>query len=148
QDRGGMLVVPVVEDRREDVDVAARGALEEVAGDERAVLTQACLVAVRLGQLEDDPAQPGVPVEEADEQRTVAAADVDHELVAAPAEHGETFHRRVVPFGHRGDAPRTEEHTSELQSRGPLGWRPLLGKKKRRIHMLFLTISLLILNYN
>src|SRR5690625_3155307 len=29
------------------------------------------------------------------------------------------------------DAPRSEEHTSELQSRGHLGWRPLLAKKQR-----------------
>src|SRR3712207_7454799 len=47
----------------------------------------------------------------------------------AHAEHGREGRCRRVPAGHR---PRSEEHTSELQSRQYLVCRLLLEKKKKR----------------
>src|SRR3712207_7304686 len=41
-------------------------------------------------------------------------------------------HPAAVPAGRRGPAPRSEEHTSELQSRQYLVCRLLLEKKKTR----------------
>src|SRR5688572_15126982 len=44
EDRAGALVVPVVEDRRQDVRVGGRHMLEEVAGDECATVAECLLV--------------------------------------------------------------------------------------------------------
>ena len=60
------------------------------------------LVAVGLGQVEHDPAQPRPTPNELDEQRAVAAADVDDGLAVAPLERGEPL-GAPSPFlaGHR-----------------------------------------------
>src|SRR4051812_8334024 len=101
EDRGRVLVVPVVEDRREDVDVARRDALEEAAGDEGATVAQARLVDVRLRQVEDDAAATRVPGEQRDQQRAVAAAHVDDRLVAAPLDLREVVDPTFLPLLHR-----------------------------------------------
>ena len=64
QDRGRALVVPVVEDRRQEVDVALRHALEEAARDELDPVAERRLVAHGLGQVEDDSAQARLPLEQ------------------------------------------------------------------------------------
>src|SRR6202011_4704280 len=84
QDRCGSLVVPVVEDCRQDVDVAFRNALEEAALLELDPLAECVLVAHGLGQVEDDPAETGLSAQHLDQERAVSAPDVDHRLIAAP----------------------------------------------------------------
>src|SRR5207253_10719178 len=51
-------------------------------------------------------------------------------LLGAAAEHHRSA--RVRGTAAQDDGLRSEEHTSELQSRGHLVWRLLLEKKKRR----------------
>src|SRR5437660_4640220 len=59
--------------------------------------------------------------------------DQDGELQFSAAEHAERFRRVRVFHTDRdvGEEFRSEEHTSELQSRGHLVCRLLLEKKKR-----------------
>src|SRR3712207_8101598 len=52
------------------------------------------------------------------------------EFGVAPARIGLVEDRRVEPFGQRAVPARSEEHTSELQSRQYLVCRLLLEKKK------------------
>src|SRR5687768_17933389 len=55
-----------------------------------------------------------------------------HHEVQCVAERGLRAHRRHVAVGHVADGePRSEEHTSELQSRLHLVCRLLLEKKKK-----------------
>src|SRR5207244_715715 len=67
EDRCRALVAPVVEDRREDVDVALGDALEEVALDERDPAAERVFVAHGLGEVVDDPAESRVMTEHARE---------------------------------------------------------------------------------
>src|SRR5204863_10149945 len=101
EDRCRALVAPVVEDRREDVDVAVRDAVEEVAGDNGAAgAAQRVLIADRLRPVEDDSAQSRAPGAERGEERPVAAADVDDDLVAAPAGRREPVDPPLLPLLH------------------------------------------------
>src|SRR5207253_7414649 len=56
----------------------------------------------------------------------------DDQAVLVDVERG-TVMRRALPLGRRGTDERSEEHTSELQSRGHLVCRLLLEKKKHII---------------
>ena len=56
QDRSRLLVAPVVEDLRDDVDVAVGHPVEEAALDERDALSERRLVAHRLREVEHDAA--------------------------------------------------------------------------------------------
>src|SRR5207244_6587393 len=76
---------------------------EETAGHELDAVAEGRLVAHRLGQVEDDAPQLGAATDQLDEQRAVAAADVDDDLALAPLETREPLggagafsrHRRV-----------------------------------------------------
>ena len=102
QDRRRPFVVPVVDDAREDVRVAARHLLEEIARDEGEPLAEGRFVSVDLRQVEDDAAELRPQLEQRLEQRAVAAADVDDRLVVAPVELGEPRRVALPPAGHRG----------------------------------------------
>src|SRR3712207_7511417 len=52
---------------------------------------------------------------------------------AAPAPSSRTWSTTRKPGGRRRDTPRSEEHTSELQSRQYLVCRLLLEKKKKQV---------------
>src|SRR6266702_8916259 len=56
-------------------------------------------------------------------------------LPISDAHVGPAGHRPAAPHGHR----RSEEHTSELQSRGHLVCRLLLEKKKKQTHTTYIT---------
>jgi hypothetical protein len=126
EDRRRSFVVPVMEDPREDVGVAARYFLEEAAGDEGNPFAEGRLVAVCLRQVEDEAANVGHLCEQRLEQGTVATADVDHGLVASPLELGQPLRGPFLPACHRSvegrplagalGEPRPEvrvEHTRE-----------------------------------
>src|SRR2546428_10290890 len=79
-----------------------------------------------------------LPVEDVDADDLPRAADAralhDGQPDAAAAEHGDRL-ARLEPRG-----TRSEEHTSELQSRSDLVCRLLLEKKKRQHHIQHITI--------
>src|SRR5437870_6402094 len=50
-------------------------------------------------------------------------------------QNGTAVPRRQLPRNDEGGSPRSEEHTSELQSRGHLVCRLLLEKKKKKKNM-------------
>src|SRR4029450_3215332 len=78
QDRGCALVVPVVEDRRQQVDVALGDAVEEAAFDELdPLVAQGGVVANGLREIEDDAAEPRLPAQQLHEQGAVSASHVD-----------------------------------------------------------------------
>ena len=101
QDRGRALVVPVVEDRRQEVDVALRHALEEAPLDEPDPVAERRLVAHGLGEIEDDSAQARLPLEQRRQQGPVAATDVDHGLAIAPVDPVEPLHSLLLALLHR-----------------------------------------------
>src|SRR5690606_41250073 len=69
---------------------------------------------------------PDVPLGDADQQRVLVAVVVIERRLGKSAGFGDLVHR-----GGRIAAPRSEEHTSELQSRENLVCRLLLEKKKK-----------------
>src|SRR3712207_7897463 len=66
------------------------------------------------------------------DRRAVVGGDVDHERLRG--ELGDLVQRRGLAPGGLDVAERSEEHTSELQSRQYLVCRLLLEKKKQRKH--------------
>src|SRR2546425_1272347 len=82
--------VPTVEDCRQEIDIAARHPLEEAAGDEADPVPEACLVAPRLGEIEDDSLEFRSALEQGAQERTVSPTDVDDGLVAEPVELGQS----------------------------------------------------------
>ncbi|HEU5065838.1 MAG TPA: hypothetical protein VFT86_08120, partial [Gaiellaceae bacterium] len=102
QNRLCLLVGPVVEDRRQQVGVGLRDALEEAALDELdPFAAQELLVANRLREVEDDAAQSGLSAQELDEQGAVAASDVDDCLALAPFDVLEALDPLVLALLHR-----------------------------------------------
>src|SRR5262249_44383626 len=67
----------------EYMHVSGRHPVEEASLDEGESLVEHRLVADRLGEVEDDPAHPGMALEQRAQERAVAAAHVDDGLVAA-----------------------------------------------------------------
>ena len=100
------LVVPVVEDRRQQVDVAFRDSLEEAARYEFEAVVEERLVSRRLRQVEDDPAQVGVGLQQLGKERAVAAAYVDDGFAAAPLDRLQPLDPRVRSLRHRPVEPR------------------------------------------
>ena len=81
----------------EDVDVARAAPARRSCPRRTCSGRRGSLVAGRLGEVEDDAAEAGLPAQELDEQCPVAAADVDDRLVAVPLECGESLDPRSLP---------------------------------------------------
>src|SRR5262249_5845018 len=58
------------------------------------------LVAVGFLEVENDPAQPGPATEQLDQERAVAAADVDHDVAGVPCDLHEPLRALVLSAGH------------------------------------------------
>jgi hypothetical protein len=83
-----------------------RGRSREVPPDRLAAVGQTCgpdpLLRVRrdLGQVEHDPTQASAALQQGQEQRAVAAADVDDGLALLPGVRGEQVGERLLAAGH------------------------------------------------
>ena len=98
-----------MENLRQHVRVSRRHGVEEAARDEFDPFAERRLVPDRLRQVEDDSAQLRPALKQSAQQLTVAAADVDDNLVGVPVERGKPIrvfgfparHRRIesAPFG-------------------------------------------------
>ena len=123
------LVVPVVEDRREHVDVAGGTRSKKLPATNVDAVAERRLVPRRLRQVEDDPAQTGLAARSSTRSGAVAAADVDDELVASPLERS----RAGRPCGSppsgmaRSNAPRSSGCVAEPAPEVGAGTRSKVG---------------------
>src|SRR5437764_15430527 len=83
------------------MDVAMWHRLEEASLHKLAALADRAFVARGLRKIENNPAHLLVAPKQRQQQRAVAAADIDHELVTAPIDALEAIEATLRPLSHR-----------------------------------------------